>query len=101
MVTTAFPMLSKLPKPKLGPSSLLVRRHMRVTLLKLKEGVDAGLSLKSIVKTLYGYEDEDEIKIKLHDFLKDSKSDRYFTYLNNGDIHESFDNKDSVDAWLQ
>ena len=34
-------------------------------LLKLKEGVDAGLSLKSIVKTLYGYEDEDEIKTKL------------------------------------
>ena len=34
-------------------------------LLKLKEGVDAGLSLKSIVKTLYGYEDEEEINIKL------------------------------------
>ena len=34
-------------------------------LLKLKEGVDAGLSLKAIVKTLYGYEDEEEINIKL------------------------------------
>jgi len=34
-------------------------------LLKLKEGVDAGLSIKTIVKTLYGYEDEEEINIKL------------------------------------
>ena len=34
-------------------------------LLKLKEGVDSGLSLKSIVKTLYGYDDEEEINIKL------------------------------------
>ena len=36
-----------------------------IEVLKLKEGVDSGLSLKSIVKTLYGYEDEEEINIKL------------------------------------
>lgn len=35
-------------------------------LLKLREGVKAGLSLKAIVKTLYGYEDEEEIQEKLN-----------------------------------
>ena len=35
-------------------------------LLKLREGVKAGLSLKTIVKTLYGYEDEEEIQEKLN-----------------------------------
>ena len=35
-------------------------------LLKLREGVKAGLSLKAIVKTLYGYEDEEEIQAKLN-----------------------------------
>lgn len=34
-------------------------------LLKLREGVAAGLSLKEIVKTLYGYDKEEEIKEKL------------------------------------
>lgn len=34
-------------------------------LLKLKEGIDAGLSKKEIVKTLYGYEKEEEIDEKL------------------------------------
>lgn len=34
-------------------------------LLKLREGVSAGLSEKSILSTLYGYEDEQEIKLKL------------------------------------
>lgn len=35
-------------------------------LLKLREGVKAGLSLKEIVKTLYGYDNEEEIKEKLN-----------------------------------
>lgn len=35
-------------------------------LLKLREGISAGLSEKSIVSVLYGYEDEQEIKIKLN-----------------------------------
>lgn len=34
-------------------------------LLKLREGVSAGLSLKEIVKTLYGYEKDEEVKEKL------------------------------------
>jgi hypothetical protein len=34
-------------------------------LLKLREGVEAGLSLKEIVKTLYGYEEEEEVQEKL------------------------------------
>ncbi len=35
-------------------------------LLKIREGKEAGLSLKSIVNTLYGYDKEDEIKDKLN-----------------------------------
>lgn len=35
-------------------------------LLKLREGKEAGLSEKAIVNTLYGYDNEDEIKEKLN-----------------------------------
>jgi len=35
-------------------------------LLKLREGIEAGLSEKSIVNTLYGYDKEEEIKDKLN-----------------------------------
>ena len=35
-------------------------------LLKLREGVNAGLTLKVIINTLYGYEDEEEVEEKLH-----------------------------------
>jgi len=35
-------------------------------LLKLKEGIDAGLSKREIIKTLYGYEKEEEIEEKLN-----------------------------------
>ena len=34
-------------------------------LLKLREGISAGLTKKSIVNTLYGYDDEKEIQLKL------------------------------------
>ena len=34
-------------------------------LLKIREGIDAGMSKKSIVNTLYGYDKEDEIDEKL------------------------------------
>ena len=42
----------------------------------------------------------DDIKEKIKNFLSKPNSDRYFTYLNNGDIHESFGSKEKFIEWI-
>ena len=43
----------------------------------------------------------DQIKEKVIEYLSKPKADRYFTYLNNGDIHESFGSKENFIEWMK
>ncbi len=67
-------------------------------LLKLREGVDAGLSLQSIVKTLYGYEDEEEIREKINrlDLI-----DQYLRFIGRPEKYSEVKNKVEHFADLQ